>query len=514
MLILGDLIGAGLESLAADPVGLNAFAGRIYLNTTTGNYRVCIVAGTWVNVLIDGKSGTDVSLLTPTTGASSATIQVPQMTTAEKNALASPVTGRIVYDSTLKSLYVYNGTTWIPAGGGSALTAIITQASHGFVATDIGCALYINGSGVYTKARSDAANTAEVVGLLYSIVDANTFNIAMAGEVTVDSTQSGGAMTVGANYFLSSSTAGQLTSTEPTTVGYVSQPIGVAKSATVLVVNIMRGVVVGGANVRTSVGLANNATTTVQSFAAYEAAELTGWVSIAATTPLKFYLQAQVAKNGAGTDYNVAWQATGDTYPVGFNVTITAAGLLQIVMPNVTGFTSASINYALNAPAVGTTFPLSVSPNSINVTNAASDYSANTKLGLMQYQHGTTYNGGNSPTVSGGTWTQERGVFVPYQMADGSWRMRFNITGLGTGSNDALTILIAGVTFKNVTNYFQAVTILDQSTQGSTSGRSHTGRANPNTGNIVILIESVVSLANRWGISGDIELDSKPTWAY
>jgi len=174
-------------------------------------------------------------------------------------------------------------------------------------------------------------------------------------------------LTAGENYFLSPSVAGQLTVTEPTTVGHVSVPVMVATSATAAIINIMRGVVVGGANVRTSVGLANNATTTVQSFAAYEAAELTGWVTISATTPLKFYLQAQVAKNGAGTDYNVAWQATGDTYPVGFNVTITAAGLLQIVMPNVTGFTSASVNYALNAPAVGTTFPLSV--DEANVVN-------------------------------------------------------------------------------------------------------------------------------------------------
>jgi hypothetical protein len=407
MLILGDLIGAGLEALADDPTGLNAFVGRIYRNTTTGQVR-WYTGTAWKNVVSDGQSGVDVSVLSTTTGASSATIQVPQMTTAEKNALVSPVTGRIVYDSTLKSLYVYNGTTWIPAGGGSALTAIITQASHGFVSTDIGCALYINGSGVYTKARSDAANTAEVVGLLYSIVDANTFNIAMAGEVTVDSTQTGGAMTVGENYYLSPTTAGRLTATEPTTVGHVSLPIGVAKSATVLVVNIMRGVVVGGANVRTSVGLANNATTTVQSFAAYEAGELTGWVTIAATTPLKFYLQAQVAKNGAGTDYNVAWQATGDTYPVGFNVTITAAGLLQVTLPNLAGFTSASsINYALNAPAVGTTFPLSINQSSVigriqTKAIAAEAYASSGGLGTLVTTLFNNLTIGNTYKVSGG----------------------------------------------------------------------------------------------------------------
>jgi hypothetical protein len=191
-------------------------------------------------------------------------------------------------------------------------------------------------------------------------------------------------LTAGENYFLSPSVAGQLTATEPTTVGHVSVPVFVATSATTAVINIMRGAVVGGANVRTSVGLANNATTSVQSFAAYEAAELTGWVTIAATTPLKFYLQAQVAKNGAGTDYNVAWQATGDTYPVGFNVTITAAGLLQVTLPNLAGFTSASINYALNAPAVGTTFPLS-----IDTANLVNKNRIQTKIATTNYTTST-----------------------------------------------------------------------------------------------------------------------------
>ncbi|MRX40416.1 hypothetical protein GJU43_14100 [Flavobacterium sp. LC2016-23] len=36
----------------------------------------------------------------------------PRMTTTEKNAIASPAEGLIVYDSTLKKLCVYNGTAW------------------------------------------------------------------------------------------------------------------------------------------------------------------------------------------------------------------------------------------------------------------------------------------------------------------------------------------------------------------------------------------------------------------
>jgi hypothetical protein len=35
------------------------------------------------------------------------------MTTTEKNAIASPAEGLQVWDTTLKLMFVYNGTTWI-----------------------------------------------------------------------------------------------------------------------------------------------------------------------------------------------------------------------------------------------------------------------------------------------------------------------------------------------------------------------------------------------------------------
>jgi hypothetical protein len=56
---------------------------------------------------------------------------------------------------------------------------------------------------------------------------------------------------------------------------------------------------------------------------------------------------------------------------------MTNAGLLQYTMPNLAGFsaTNSVINYALNAPAVGTNFPLSIDGSAIvsgNVTGFAS----------------------------------------------------------------------------------------------------------------------------------------------
>jgi len=60
----------------------------------------------------------------------------PRMTTTQKNAIVSPATGLQVYDTTLGSLNVYNGTSWIAlgaGGGGMAIGGSITSATAGSV---------------------------------------------------------------------------------------------------------------------------------------------------------------------------------------------------------------------------------------------------------------------------------------------------------------------------------------------------------------------------------------------
>lgn len=271
------------------------------------------------------------------------------------------------------------GTAWSGAGSYFATLAFlgakgeaednllvkVNKPTHGLTANDLGTPMYLLG-GTYTAARADSSDMAEVVGLVHSIVDTNYFNLAIGGEVPLTTTVTGGeSITAGKVFFLSPTTAGRLTATEPTVVGHVSKPIGIVLGNGQIAFYNYRGSVVGASNVRTQISLANNATTTVQDVSAYEAGELTGWVSIAATTPLKFYVAAQFSKNGAGNNYNISYQTSGDAPPAGFLVQVTAAGLVQIVMPSVTGFASASINYALNAPAVGATLPLSISARAV-----------------------------------------------------------------------------------------------------------------------------------------------------
>lgn len=333
----------------------------------TGN--LAITGATKTKITYDSKglvtSGADLdsadipatllSKVVSSTPAMTGALTLPVGTTADRTGLSTQ--GMVRYNTTDATFEGYNGTSWGAIGGGGGGTIdTITQASHGFVVGDV---LYLNGS-TYAKAKSDAANTAEVVGVVSSVLSSSQFQLTLSGEVSGLT-----GLVAGEVYFLSAATAGALTTTEPTVVGQVSLPVGVASSTTSLYVAPKRGSVVGSSNARTQIALANNATTTVQNISAYDAGELTGWISITATTPLRFYVSAKFSKNGAGTDFNLSYQTSGDTPPTGFVVTATAAGLLQVTLPSVTGFASASINYALNAPAVGTSFPLSVQSSSI-----------------------------------------------------------------------------------------------------------------------------------------------------
>lgn len=143
-------------------------------------------------------------------------------------------------------------------------------------------------------------------------------------------------------------------------------------------------------------------------------------------------------------------------------------------------------------------------------SNASLSDATATRLGLKQYLHGTTYNGGNAPTVTCSTpgFVVFRATFLPYQIQDGSWRLRFNIYGNGTNANiSSTTITTAGVVYKTGTQVVSSVLL------GATYNPSYSYTSGT-TSSIQIGTAAVSNNIGEIGVSGDVELNSKPTWAY
>ncbi len=101
-------------------------------------------------------------------------------------------------------------------------------------------------------------------------------------------------------------------------------------------------------------------------------------------------------------------------------------------------------------------------------------------------------------------WVGRRSTAIPYKTMNGNWRLKLTITGDITSATSG-TLTISGLTFKTSTNFYQAITTVANS--GSMGGWAATIAG---TGQITFQYGSSYSSVF---ISGDVELDSKPTWA-
>lgn len=118
--------------------------------------------------------------------------------------------------------------------GAPTVSRYITQSAHGF---SVGNWLYYTGS-AYALAKADADSTSEVLGIVSAVPDTSHFVLVTSGYV---STITGA--TAGTNY-LSDSSAGAMTTTEPTQVGHIDKPVFFADSATSGYILNQRGVTI------------------------------------------------------------------------------------------------------------------------------------------------------------------------------------------------------------------------------------------------------------------------------
>lgn len=150
-----------------------------------------------------------------------------------KGLAGAPASG----DAAAGKFWKADGTWAVPSSSGStAVTKSITQSTHGFAVGDV---IYYTGS-AYAKAKADANSTSDALGVVSTVTDTDNFTVTTSGYISGLS-----GLTAGSSFFLSAATAGALTATEPSTVGYVSKPILIADSTTSGYVIHSRGVVIG-----------------------------------------------------------------------------------------------------------------------------------------------------------------------------------------------------------------------------------------------------------------------------
>lgn len=142
-------------------------------------------------------------------------------------------TGGEGFQSTTKITIDDNGTMGIP----------ISQTGHNLV---VGNVVRVGGSG-YVKALADNAGNAEVVGIVTAQPDNNNFTLTVSGYIGDASIVPNEA--AGTVLFLSDTTSGLLTSTEPADANEISKPVCIITTQNTEMVMIMhRGEIISSAS--------------------------------------------------------------------------------------------------------------------------------------------------------------------------------------------------------------------------------------------------------------------------
>lgn len=259
----------------------------------------------------------------------------------------------------------------------------IYKANHLFV---VGNALYYNSStGYYEKAQANVSNTSNVVGMVSKVVDTNNFELTTNGRIAGITSQT---LTAGSKYYLSTTSAGQIVSSAPTVAGTQTVELGTALDSSTLMLSIKNNYTTGeisnfqSPNIRTQINLSGSSsitqTTTIKDVSGYDAGEIVGWVFLDAATDYRFYISATFVKLANGS-FSLTPSSSGDTPPVGYSLSINSvSGVVSLTLPAMTGWNSGYIVYAINAPAVGTSFPLSINQTDVilNYREVSSSYAA------------------------------------------------------------------------------------------------------------------------------------------
>lgn len=110
-------------------------------------------------------------------------------------------------------------------------------------------------------------------------------------------------------------------------------------------------------------------------------------------------------------------------------------------------------------------------------------------------------------TVTGTGWSTVRAMATAYMDNNGVWRMTFNIYGnASAATRTSYSVTLSGTTFK--AGYTNGQAISGYTASGASINTVFTGDG----GSSLNIIHASIS-TSFYGFSGDVELDSKPTWA-
>jgi hypothetical protein len=139
-----------------------------------------------------------------------------------------------------------------------------------------------------------------------------------------------------------------------------------------------------------------------------------------------------------------------------------------------------------------------------------------TRMGLKRYLWvggvSTAYNGGVVPSLSATNilnTTASKAVLIPYQMQDGTWRLKFHLRVALSASTTSISVTINGVTF-SASDSFEEVCVFRQTADNTTAHLA--GYIGGGNGTVTGITISTAVSGGAW--FGDASLSSKPTWAY
>lgn len=224
-----DTYGRATVGATATPADIGAQPSSTYLTNldALGNGIVVKNGTTALARTITGSADITVTNGNGVAGNPTLTLSDTTVTPGTYNSVTVDAKGRVTAASN-----VLDGSSVVSATNGEGASIAI------------GKAVYISAGDTVRLANANAGSTKNVVGLVYdaSIASSATGSISTTGVVTATTGQwdavtgQTGGLTAGSKYYLSNSTAGNLTTTPPTT-GYIA-PVGFALSTTKMILNI------------------------------------------------------------------------------------------------------------------------------------------------------------------------------------------------------------------------------------------------------------------------------------